>query len=366
MKLHYFLKKCNFYNHSLKGLHLISKNPNSYVEHINVKECEFVNIGDWGNTGANSISYGGYSRNTITENCVFLGDKIREGVDGILIVNNIGNGSNHLIRNCNFNGLEENSIDLKHVVESPLKEGKTRIYGNAFSNSNQLEIVLHMGTQGVEIYRNRFVDGRHAIGLIRHNNTRNDNGNIIVAYNIFGHFSSGLLTDTHPEGIGNNIFVNNTCGFIGKMNRNNYSIQIATNNWIIKNNIFFLLSEQKNPYCPIKFTQNVDMQSIDINNNYYSLTKGEIVHRIGRQYFKINQLGQNELLDGGSQKLKTIDELNIRKLSNCVDKGEFVAGIHPTIDFDGNPSPSNNGSLPDIGAQELPLPYPFIFKIIKQ
>jgi len=196
------VNNCSFSDFKLKGLHLYSRDPGYYVENILVKNCKFSNIGDWGNSGANSLTYAGYSRNTITENCYFEGDGREKGVDGILIQNIVGNGSNHVIRHCVFTGHEENSIDLKHVVESPLQEGSTKIYNNDFSKSNQLEIVLHWGTQGVNIFRNTFHDGNLGIGIVRHNKILNNNGNIIVTYNIFENLQSGLLMDSFSDGIG--------------------------------------------------------------------------------------------------------------------------------------------------------------------
>ena len=339
------IQECKFVDLEMKGLHLHSSDSEHYVENILVKDCKFINIGEWGNSAANSLTYAGYSRNTVTQNCHFEGNGLNRGVDGILFGNSYpGNGSGHLVQKCVFEGHEENSIDLKHVIESSEKEGMTKIVDNNFSTSNQLEIVIHQGTQGVEILRNHFHNGKVAIANVYHSGHLNNMGNIIVAYNVFENFEEGLFLDPYDTGIGGNVFVNNTCKNIGYANEKNYSIQINTNNWEIKNNIFFKISQKKSPYCSIRFLSKVDMSTIDLNSNYHFLITGNKAYRLPDNAFSsatlLEKKGFQEVANG---------ELKGRE-NDFVNKGTMVAGVHPTIDFDGKAVPCSG--MPDIGAYE--------------
>ena len=343
---------CSFINLSLKGVHLYSSDPDSYVENILIKNCEFNNIGEWGNTGANSLTYAGYSRSTITEDSIFKGDGYSKGVDGILIQNIVGNGSNHIIRRCTFSGHQENCVDLKAVVQSPLLEGPTQIYENDFSNSNELELVFHWGTQGVIISRNYFHDGNLAIGVVRHDDINNKNGNLIITYNVFARFGSSILMDGYAEGIGSNVFVNNTCYHSGDMSNSNYSIQINTNHWKIYNNIFYLLSIAKSPFCSIRFYPNVDMNTIEIDNNCHFLFQGQLAYRLPDDSLKnVSQVESNGLQIDPDFIDPTNSIFSLKSSSLCAMHGVPVAGVHPTLDMSGTVVNANNPI--DIGAYSM-------------
>lgn len=347
------IENCIFSNHVLKGIHLYSKNISSYVESIRVTSCTFIDIGTWGNTGANDLTYAGYSRNTITENCTFRGNGTNRGVDGILIENIVGDGSNHVIKKCNFSGHEENSIDLKHVVQSPLGEGPTQIHENDFSASNELEIVLHWGTKNVHIYRNTFHDGVLAIGLVKHNTIGidNSNGNIAILYNVFKNFSHGILMDSYPDGIGNSMFINNTCHNAGYRNFSNYSLQIATNNWIIKNNIFSHLSIGKQPHATIRFLPSVNMSTISIDHNCHYSNKGNYAYRFPDDaYVTIDKAEKNGIFRDPQFASTTNAVFSLKADSGCIDKGTTVSGVHPTMDVTGKNVLEN---AVDMGANEF-------------
>ncbi|MDY6950023.1 MAG: right-handed parallel beta-helix repeat-containing protein [Thermodesulfobacteriota bacterium] len=345
---------CKFSDHFLKGLHLYSTDASYYVENISIRNCSFKNIGRWGNTGANSLTLGKYARSSIIEDCYFSGNGLDKGVDGVLLANGSGGGSNHVIRRCTFVGHEENAIDLKHVVQSAANEGRTKIYDNDLSGSSQLEIVMHLGTQGIDIFRNKFHDGNLAIGVVRHDTSRNDNGDLFIAYNLFDGFASGILMDAYDEGIGSNAFLNNTCYDSGAANNSNYSIQIATNNWTIKNNIFHGVSKGKSPFCSIRFLATVDMGTVALDHNSHFLYEGHLAYRWPDDTYRTVGQAEKSGIEADPQFSDAPGgDFTLKRSSPCLGAGVTITNLPTTSDAKGEPiSPL---SAPNIGAYGMAL-----------
>jgi hypothetical protein len=345
------IDNCTFRGHQRRGLAFSSKNPLQYVQNIWIRNCTFTNIGGWGDTKAKSLGFIGYTRNTLTEDCSFEGNGVTRGVDGILFENNTGDGSNHVVRRCRFSGHDENSIDLKHVVESSAGEGRTLIYENDFSGSNGREIVIHHGTQGIDIFRNRFHDGRHGIGVVLHKGADNSSGDLRIFYNLFYDLSMTVLQDGYAEGIGQNSFINNTCYNIGYDNNYLYSITINTNNWVIKNNIFYHLSQGRSQAICIRFLENVDMRTVQLDNNCYVINKDDFTYRLPDDTYKtVSELEPSGILANPKFTKLSIRDFSLQHSSPCIDTGVHINGLHPTTDIQGLRAGIGKGI--DIGAIE--------------
>ena len=343
---------CVFQDLVYKGIIFNGSNIDpDYQEDLHVRNCTFENIGAWGDTSACSLAYSARVRDTITENCTFRGNGSSRGVDGIVFQGKGTNSYNHVVRDCTFSGFEENGVDLKGGTAPDGVSTRSEIYGCDFSNSNQLEIPIHFGVRGWDIHNNVFHDGILAIGMIEHADGPNDHGDIRIYYNVFYNFSETILADGYATAYGNNTFINNVAYNAGWANSAYYSIRINTNNWTIKNNIFYHLSQAR-ASSAIWFMKNVDMGTIDLDHNCHVLYQGIYAYRLPDDSYKtVAEVEPNGLQVDPQFMAPAAGNFRLKSTSPCIDAGTAVKGLHPTIDIQGQNTPK--GSAPDIGAYEM-------------
>lgn len=347
------VEACKFVDLGLKGAVFAGSYPGEpirYADNIWVKNSEFVNIGNWGDRGGSSLSYHRGARNTLTEDCIFKGDGANYGVDGILIENmQDTDGNNHVIRRNVFSGHYENGIDFKGSGPSPAGEGPSRVYENVFYNQpEQAHINIHFGARDIIIERNSFLDGHSGIAFPSKLEDLND-GYVTIQYNLFANLRRHAIFNSAPGGLGNNKIVNNTIYRVGFDNTKNFSIQINTNDWVIKNNIFYHLSMGRSPHSSIWFRNQVDMSTIEVDNNCHFLYSGLSAYRMpDNSYRTVEQVERNGFQADPSFRDASNSIFLLQEMSPGIAGGVSVPGIHPTLDLAGILVES--GGVIDMGA----------------
>lgn len=323
---------CTLSGHNLKGVMLSSASADQYVENILVSYNTFTNIGPWGETGSNSLGYSQYSRNTITEHNTFSGNGVDRGVDGLLIENNLGDGSNHIFRYNTCSGLQENCLDLKHITQSSANEGlATYVYGNDMSNIDQIDIVIHNGCNNIHISNNTFHDSYLGIGVIKVDGYDGD-GYLYVYNNLFYNMASGVMQDAYKFSAGHNSFIGNTAYHVGAENSTGYSVMTRTSYWTIKNNILYDLSIGKTPRANIYFLAGVDMDTVETDYNFHHMYSGDKAYRVGTSYYTVAQREAHGL--SGDPLFISSTDFHLQPNSPALWKRAALGAPYDT-DFDG-------------------------------
>ena len=329
---------CKFENLGLKGASFVGSaegDPIRYAENIWVKNSEFIDIAEWGDHGGSSLAFARSARNTLTEDCIFQGDGSDRGVDGVLI-ENLGDrkGNNHVIRRNVFSGHFENGVDFKGSETSPEGEGPSHVYENTFFDQTvQAHLNIHFGAQHIIIERNQFLDGHSGVAFPSKEEDLED-GYVTIQYNLFVNLGQHAIFNSKAGTLGHGKIVNNTLYNIGFDNPNSFSIQINSNDWVIKNNIFYHLSIGKSPHSSIWFRDEVDMNTIDVDNNCHFQYSGTSAFRMpDDSYQTVEQVESNGIQADPLFVDAAGGNYHLDEGSPCFGLGVLVDDVHPAYNL---------------------------------
>ena len=242
-------------------------------------------------------------------------------------------GANHVIRRCTFTGHEENGVDFKGARPSSANEGPSHVHHCEFTNHVDGHLIIHYGARDILIERNTFLNGHSAISVNTKVEDVND-GYITIQYNLIVNQSSVAIWNSSSGGLGHNKVVNNTIYNVGFDNSNNFSIQINTNNWVIKNNIFYHLSIGKAPHSTVRFLSDVDMNTIDVDNNCHLQYSGTSAYRMPDDaYQTVEQVESNGIQADPLFVDAAGGNYHLGEGSPCFGLGVLVDDVHPAYNL---------------------------------
>jgi hypothetical protein len=354
-----WVTECFFDTLGQQGIFSSGINNTAYSQDWLIENSTFTNIGNYSDSAAADINAGGYSRRWTIRNTVHTGNGIA-GVDGINFSNiNVsgGDGAGHLIENNSFTNYYENGIDLKGTRESSAGEGGTVIRGCTFIGGSGSEGQIHIqfNAKGVLIDRCSFSDtNNNAISLVSHSTGLDAVGYVTVKNSVFDNVRNVIFTDrglVNEEALGHNVLYNNTMLDSGQSS-SGYSIDIGSDNYIVRNNVFYNISQNSFWDLPIRFELSDYYYSAQLDYNiYHKLDESNAkLFNINGVIYDIAQMRT----DGGQE----INGMNIDPVlqsdgkpeqnSPAIDAGLTIADI--SDDFLGVSRPQ--GAAYDIGAFE--------------